>query len=113
MDNGEWNTHILNNFVVANGKYFGGGLKVAPDAIIDDGIFEIVLLGDYGKIEAIFNLSDLRKGKHVTNPKVSTLKATSLEATADEPVFIDMDGEFVGKLPIKVSMLPGIFPILV
>ena len=113
LDNGEWNTRILNNFIVANGKYFGGGLKVAPDAIIDDGIFEIVLLGDYGKMEAIFNLSKLRKGKHVTNPKVSIFRATTLEATANEPVFIDMDGEFVGKLPINVSILPGIFPILV
>ena len=113
LDNGEWNTHILNNFIVANGKYFGGGLKIAPDAIIDDGIFEIVLLGDYGKMEAILNLSNLRKGTHVTNPKVSVLRATTLQATADEPVFIDMDGEFVGKLPISVSILPGILPILV
>ena len=49
-----------------------------------------------------------RKSKHVTNPKVSILRATTLEATANEPVFIDMDDEFVSKLPINISILPVI-----
>ncbi len=112
LDNGEWQTQRLNNFIVANGKYFGGGLKAAPDALINDGLFDIIFIGDINRPEAIQNLPRLRKGTHVKSSKVTVTHASSVEAKSDETVYIDMDGELVGILPIKVKILPQILPVL-
>ncbi len=112
LDEGPWQTQKLNNFIVANGRYFGGGLLPAPQALLDDGLFDVVLLGDVGRLEAVLNLSKLRKGTHFENPKVSGTRAAQIEAESIEPVFIDMDGEFVGELPAKILVLPQILPIL-
>ena len=112
LDDGPWQTQKLNNFIVANGRYFGGGLLPAPEARLDDGQFDVVLLGDVGRLEAVLNLSKLRRGTHFENPKVSGTRASRVEAESVEPVFIDMDGEFVGTLPIKILVLPRILPIL-
>jgi diacylglycerol kinase (ATP) len=105
LDDSDWQTGTLNNFIIANGKYFGGGLNPAPNALIDDGLFDVVSLGDIGRIDAINNLSNLRKGTHLNHPKISVAHAKTVEATADNPVYIDMDGEFVGVLPIRVEIL--------
>lgn len=113
LDQGKWESRTLNNFIVANGRYFGGGLCPAPHAQLDDGLFDIVLFGNIGRLEAMTNLSSLRQGTHLENPKISTARARHIEATSEEAVFIDMDGEFVGQLPIKVSILPEVLPVLV
>ena len=107
LDGGEWQTGKFNNFIIANGRYFGGGLNPAPDALLDDGIFDIVFFGDIGRIEATRNLSNLRKGTHLNHPKLSLTHAKTIEAASDNPVYIDMDGEFVGVLPIKIEILSG------
>ncbi len=113
LDDGPWQTRKLNNFIVANGRYFGGGLLPAPQADLSDGKFDIVFLGDVGRLEAVLNLSKLRKGTHFENPKVSGTRAARVQAESEEPVFIDIDGEFVGTLPIKILVLPQILPILI
>ncbi|GBD92688.1 diacylglycerol kinase [bacterium BMS3Abin05] len=113
LDGGEWETGVFNNFITANGRYFGGGLFPAPSAELDDGWFDVVFFGDVGRLEAILNLSKLRKGTHLENPKVTLRRAKEIEAVSKEQVFIDMDGEFVGKLPLKVLIFPKKLPILV
>jgi len=106
LDEGNWQSGMFNDIIVANGRYFGGGLFPAPDALLDDGLFDVVFLGDVGRMEAVMNLSKLRKGRHFENPKVSLRRARKIEAQSEEDVFIDMDGELVGKLPLKVLILP-------
>jgi len=107
LDHGDWQTGKFNNFIIANGRYFGGGLIPAPNALIDDGLFDIVFFGDIGRINATTNLSNLRKGTHLRHPKLTLTHAKIVEATADNPVYIDIDGEFVGVLPIRVEILPN------
>lgn len=106
LDNNDWQTEKFNNFIIANGQYFGGGLNPAPTALLDDGLFDVVFFGDIGRIDAINNLSNLRKGTHLKHPKISVTHAKTIEAAADHPVYIDMDGEFVGVLPIRLEILP-------
>lgn len=103
----------LVNFVVANGKYFGSGLRVAPDAEINDGIFDIIFIGDFGRLEAVRNLPKLRRGMHLQHKKVECRQGREISAYSDETVFIDMDGEMVGVLPIKIKILPGALPFLI
>ncbi len=111
-DGGDWESRTLNNFIAANGRFFGGGLMPAPDASLTDGVFDIVLFGNLGRREAIANLSRLRAGTHLDNPHVSVTRKSRAEAVSGEEVFIDMDGEFVGKLPVKVEILPAFLPLL-
>jgi diacylglycerol kinase (ATP) len=106
LDDGAWQTGKFNNFIIANGRYFGGGLNPAPRAQIDDGLFDAVFFGDIGRIDAIKNLSNLRKGTHLKHAKISVTHARAIEAASDNPVYIDMDGEFVGTIPIWVEILP-------
>jgi len=106
LDDAEWLSGRFNNFIIANGRYFGGGLNPAPDALLDDGVFDIVFFGDIGRIDATMNLSKLRKGTHLNHPKLSLTQAKTIEAKSENPVYIDMDGEFVGMLPVRVEILP-------
>ncbi len=99
-------------FIIANGRYFGGGLNPAPNALLDNGVFDIVFFGDISRTEATANLSNLRKGTHLSHTKISVAHAKTIEATADNPVYIDMDGEFVGVLPIRVEIISKLLPIL-
>ena len=106
LNEGNWQSGMFNDVIIANGRYFGGGLFPAPAALLDDGLFDVVFLGDVGRLEAVLNLSKLRKGTHFENPKVSLTRARKIEAQSEENVFVDMDGELVGKLPLKVLILP-------
>src|SRR5438067_1508142 len=93
---------------VANGRYFGGGMKVAPEARLDDGLFDVVTLGDFGFGDLLFRGLDIYSGKHVTNPKVTVHRARRVEATPENgvEVLLDVDGEQPGRLPDTFELLP-------
>ncbi len=110
LDDGVWQEKVLNNFIVANGAYFGGGLHPAPHARIDDGFFDIVLFGDVTLFEALRNLPHLRKGKHLAHPKIFSTRAAAIEARSGETIYIDIDGECAGTLPVKVTILKKVLP---
>ncbi|MEP5260955.1 MAG: diacylglycerol kinase family lipid kinase, partial [Nitratireductor sp.] len=94
---------------VANGRYFGSGLKVAPDAEPDDGLFDVVIMRHLGFMDLVKGGGDLREGTHVNGPKVDVVRARSVTATplGTEPVLIDVDGEGPGRLPARFEILPG------
>lgn len=93
---------------VANGQYHGGGMRIAPDARVDDGSFRVTVVGDLGKGEVIMNLPKLYDGRIYTVPGVSGFSGRRIEATAREEVLIDVDGEQPGRLPLQVEILPRI-----
>ena len=100
-------------FVVANGRYYGGGLKPAPDAQLDDGLFDIVSLGDLGFLEAVSNLGKFRKGTHLEVPKVSFWRGRTVVASSEETQLVEMEGEVVGRLPARFEMLPKAMKLIV
>lgn len=96
----------MNSVIIANGRYYGSGLKPAPMAELDDGLFEVVLIGDVGLGESLSSLGKLRKGDHLEHPKVSHFRGKRVIATSPGEVLAEMDGELVGKLPMEVEILP-------
>lgn len=94
---------------VANGRYFGSGLKVAPNAEPDDGLFDVVIMRDMKFMDLLTGSGNLREGTHVNGPKVQVVRARTVTATplGPEPVLIDVDGEGPGRLPARFEILPG------
>jgi diacylglycerol kinase (ATP) len=103
---------VINNVAVANGQYFGGGMWVAPEAKPDDGLFDVVILGNFSRSEIIRKTKCIYKGIHLRMPKVSSLRGKHIEATCDDEVLIDMDGEQPGRLPITLDVLPRALKII-
>ncbi len=96
----------INNVAVANGQYFGGGMRVAPEAALDDGFFDVVILGDMNLLDMARLTSTIYKGEHLRLAKVQHLRGRHIEATSDSEVLIDMDGEQPGRLPMSFDLLP-------
>lgn len=90
---------------VANGKYFGGGMMMAPGAEIDDGFFDVVACGDFTFGESLQLGRTVYKGRHVAMPKVRQTRARSVVATSDETVLLDVDGEAPGRLYAKFDLI--------
>ena len=103
---------VLNSVIAANGQFFGAGLRIAPNARVDDGQFDIVLLKDLGLIDIVLNLARARKGNHLTHPMVEVLRGRKLTARSTQKVAIDIDGESVGALPVEMLILPAAIRVL-
>ncbi|HEU4533617.1 MAG TPA: hypothetical protein VFS00_05850, partial [Polyangiaceae bacterium] len=97
------------NTAVAIGRYFGGGMHIAPHADPGDGLFDVVLLGDLGKLAVVALTGDVYGGAHLGRPGVVTRRGRVVEATplGGDEVLIDMDGETPGRLPLRLESLPG------
>ena len=100
----------INTVAVANGRFFGGAMMVAPDAEVDDGVFDVVAMGDLGFGDLLVSGRRLYKGTHLTMEKVSTRRAKVVEAEPIDPngvVELDVDGESPGRLPARFEIVPG------
>lgn len=98
------------NLAVANGQYFGGGMRVAPYARPDDGYLDIVAIGDFSPLEMFLLGPRIYLGSHLSHPKVRPDRVRRLEARPSDPdehVLLDVDGETPGRLPASFSVLPG------
>lgn len=95
------------NVILANGKYFGNGLGIAPEADLQDSLFELVILGDLGFIDYLNNLNKVKKCKKLQHQQVfyQKTKEVNIVSTDNEKLPIDMDGEFVGFAPLKIINL--------
>lgn len=89
----------------ANGGIFGGGMIIAPEARIDDGYFDVVLIEDMKKLELIIASRRLYTGTIKKNSKVMIKRAKKVEILSDEPVNIEYDGEVGGRTPVKLEIL--------
>lgn len=90
---------------VANATSYGGGLKVAPDAEIDDGLFDICLLREAGRMEFILAFPRVFKGTHITHPRVTMLRGKSIHIASDRPLPLLIDGEVIGTTPVEFSLV--------
>ena len=97
----------VNSVVIANGRYFGGGMWIAPEAVVDDGLFDVIILDDMSFTESLLNIPKLYKGTHVDDPKVKCLRGRTIVAESDEEVLIDVEGEHGGRLPARFEIIPS------
>lgn len=100
----------INTVAVANGRYFGGGMLVAPNAEVDDGVFDVIAIGDLGFGELLTSGRRLYQGTHLTMDKVSARRARVVEAEPIDPgavIELDVDGENPGQLPARFEIVPA------
>lgn len=94
-------------------RYYGGGMKILPDAVIDDGQFDIAWGEDLGRMELVGLVGKIYKGGHVGHPKVRFAHGRKLTATAEVPVAFHLDGDVAGNLPVTFELLPGALDVIV
>lgn len=93
--------------MVANGRFLGGGMKMLPDAEPDDGVFDVLLIGDVTKRDLIFTLPKSYRGKHLPHPRLEVLRGRVVTIDADDPLPLELDGEQPGTTPARVEIVPG------
>ena len=97
----------------ANSQAYGGGMFIAPDAELDDGELDIVVVGEVGKLRFLGNLPKVFKGTHVEEDEVRVFRAPHLELSASRPLAVYADGEHLTDLPASVRLLPRALSVLV
>lgn len=97
---------------VANSRAFGGGMYIAPDAELDDGEFDVVTVGEVGKLRFVGNLPKVFKGTHVEEDEVRVFRASHLELSASRPYPVYADGEHLTELPVQLRILPRALRVL-
>lgn len=106
----------INTVAIANGRYFGGGMFIAPEAELDDGFFDVVALGDLGLKDFLFKSRRIYAGTHLTMDKVSHRRARvvyAAPASSGQTVELDIDGETPGILPATFRVMPRALELIV
>ena len=109
LDGGAESQLTVANFCVANARYFGGGMKVAPTAKLDDGLFDVIAVGDVSAVKVLTNSYRLYLGTHLGMSEVNHARArrVSARAASGEEVKLEVDGELAGRLPAEFEILHG------
>jgi diacylglycerol kinase (ATP) len=100
-------------FIIANSNSVGGFEKLAPDASLDDGLFDVFILKRCNLVEFIRVVSAALRGEHLNDPNMIYFKTNSIQVTSPDYVQINLDGEFGGTLPSMFSLLPSHINIIV
>lgn len=98
---------------VANSAAYGGGMFLAPDASLSDGLFDVVLIADQPRLRFLRHLPKVFRGEHVGLSAVSVVRAREVEIDADRPFTMYADGDPIAQLPVKVNVLAGAVRVLV
>jgi diacylglycerol kinase (ATP) len=93
--------------IVANGQYLGGGMRMCPDARPDDGLFDVLLIGDITKLDLMLTLPKVYRGTHLPHPKAEPLRGRTVVVDAPVPLPIELDGEQPGTTPARFEVVPG------
>ncbi|MEA2216916.1 MAG: hypothetical protein QOK19_2477 [Solirubrobacteraceae bacterium] len=107
LEGGERHTAHGYSVAVANSRAYGGGMFVAPQAMLDDGLLDIVVSERTSKLRFLTGLPRVFKGTHVELPQVRVFRAASVTISADRPFQMYADGDPIGALPVRVSALSG------
>ncbi|MDZ7290699.1 MAG: diacylglycerol kinase family lipid kinase [candidate division KSB1 bacterium] len=98
---------VVSLLVVANGQFFGGGMRIAPEAKLDDHLFDVVIVGDIGTMTFLANLQKLYAGTILTHPKVQLLRGNYVTVDSAERALLDLDGEQPGVAPVEFTLIPA------
>ncbi|MBI2930215.1 MAG: diacylglycerol kinase family lipid kinase [Planctomycetes bacterium] len=98
--------YLMTNLIVANGQYFGGGMRPVPHARVDDGVLDVVLIKDLSRAGVAMEAKALQRGLPREHPNVDWWTAREVRAESDQRVPIEADGEVLGFLPAMFRVLP-------
>lgn len=110
VDGAAWLESPVVNVMIANGRCFGGGMRIAPHADPADGLFDVVAIGDLTRLQTLGLTRVVYAGTHLAHPKITETRGTWVEARPVVPtdvVLIDMDGETPGRLPLDARIAAG------
>lgn len=97
----------------ANAPSYGGGMKIAPRARLDDGQLDICVIGHMNKLKLFCLFPTVYFGRHLSIPQVEYFQANRLKLETDEPQYVYADGEYVCRTPIEVSVARGALRVIV
>jgi YegS/Rv2252/BmrU family lipid kinase len=97
----------------ANGQGFGGGMRIAPGARLDDGLLDVVLAADLPKLRFLRLLPTVFRGNHVHAPEIDVVRTPTLRVESDRPFVVFADGEPAGRTPVTVRAVPRALRLLV
>ncbi len=97
----------MHDVIVANGSWHGGGMRLAPEARQDDGLFDVVLIGDVTKLDFATTAPKLYSGRYLSHPKVELLRSATVAVDSGEPLPVEVDGEPLGTTPARFEVVPG------
>jgi YegS/Rv2252/BmrU family lipid kinase len=103
---GERRSGPMFDVVVANGRFFGGGMQICPDAAPDDGLLDVLTIGDITKRDLVMTMPKIYRGTHLPHPKAELLRGSTVEITSDVTLPIQLDGEQPGTTPMRIDVLP-------
>jgi diacylglycerol kinase (ATP) len=103
---GERREGRMHDVVVANGRFFGGGMMICPEAQPDDGVFDVLLIGDLTKRDLLLTLPKTYKGRHLPHPKAELLRGAVVEIDAPRPLPVELEGEQPGTTPVRFEVVP-------
>ena len=111
---GERHTFATFSIGACNSRAYGGGMRAAPDAMLDDGLLEVVVLESVGKLRFLTRIfPKVFKGTHVQEPCVRVFRAREISVSADRPFTMYADGDPIGELPVRVRALQGAITVLI
>jgi diacylglycerol kinase (ATP) len=92
---------------IANGSYYGGGMRICPDATVDDGQLDLCIVGNLSRFQAIREIPNLYRGTHIGHPAVEMARGRHIEIDGDAETLVHLDGEPFGHLPLRVEIAPA------
>jgi diacylglycerol kinase (ATP) len=98
--------------VVCNGLSYGGGMRIAPNARFDDGLLDVVVIGDLTRPDFLATFPKVYAGRHLEHRLVTVHHARRVELAADRPRTVYADGEHVGELPMAFEVEPAALAVL-
>jgi YegS/Rv2252/BmrU family lipid kinase len=107
LGGGDERRGAMHDVIVAIGRWHGGGMHLAPDASQDDGLFDVVLIGDVNKLDFLTTAPRLYSGKYLSHPKVDHVRSATLEIDAAELLPVEVDGEPIGTTPARFDVAPA------
>lgn len=91
---------------MANSRWFGSGIGIAPDAVPDDGKLNLTIAAGVSPLQFIGMIPRLRRARHVGHPGITYESATECRIGAEKPISVEIDGEFSGFTPLRVTVIP-------
>jgi diacylglycerol kinase (ATP) len=104
---GEARAGLMEDVLVANTEYHNGGMRLCPDASPDDGVFDVLLIGDVTKRDLLLTLPKIYRGTHLPHPKAELLRGRTVTVDSEAPLPIELDGEQPGTTPVRFEIVPA------
>jgi diacylglycerol kinase family enzyme len=112
LDGEHWYHGPVLLVAVANGRFFGGGMQIAPEANPRDGLLDVVLITAMTRLQVLRKIHTIYKGRHIGLPWVKTARATNVEISAPTGVPVETDGEEAGLTDARFRIVPDALSVL-